>query len=428
MKPVLQVALDMVNGHRALTMAQECIQGGVDWLEAGTPLIKAEGLGILKKMKQKFDTPLMADMKILDTGKLETEIASKSGADIISVMGMASDATLKESIKAAHRYGSKIMVDLMEVKDILKRVREVESLGADYLCIHVSIDEQMKGKQPLESITKISQSSSLPLAVAGGLNSETAPVALQKGASIIIVGGAITKAQNPQEASHIIKTSMAQKKSIRTNLFKKFGEHELRQAFNKVTTSNLCDAMHTHGAMQGMSPLKLGYRLVGKAVTVETLDGDWAKPVEAIDIAEKSDVIVIQAGPGQRAVWGELATWSAIKKGIQGVVIDGGIRDIPDIKKTDFPIFYRTISPNAGEPKGLGETRGEIMCGGQRVRLGDWIIGDDTGVVVVPAREAQEIANRAIHIHEWENRVREEIKRGGSLNKVLNIKKWEKVL
>ena len=172
MKPVLQVALDMVNGHRALTMAQECIQGGVDWLEAGTPLIKAEGLGILKKMKQKFDTPLMADMKILDTGKLETEIASKSGADIISVMGMASDATLKESIKAAHRYGSKIMVDLMEVKDILKRVREVESLGADYLCIHVSIDEQMKGKQPLESITKINQFSSLPLAVAGGLNSE----------------------------------------------------------------------------------------------------------------------------------------------------------------------------------------------------------------------------------------------------------------
>jgi len=68
------------------------------------------------------------------------------------------------------------------------------------------------------------------------------------------------------------------------------------------------------------------------------------------------------------------------------------------------------------------------VCGGQRVRLGDWIIGDDTGVVVVPAREAQEIANRAIHIHEWENRVREEIKRGGSLNKVLDIKKWEKVL
>ncbi len=343
MKSVLQVALDMVNGHRALTMAQECIQGGVDWLEAGTPLIKAEGMGIIKKIKQRFDVPLVADMKILDTGKLETEIASKSGADIVSVMGMASDTTLKESIKAAHRYGSEIMVDLMEIKDILKRVREVEAFGADYLCIHVSIDEQMKGKQPLENINKIVQSSSLPLAVAGGLNSETAPLALQEGASIIIVGGAITKAQNPQEASRVIKKSMVQQKVIKTNQFKKYGEHELFQAFKKVTTSNLCDAMHTQGAMRGISPLKLGYQLVGKAVTVETLDGDWAKPVEAVDIAGKMDVIVIQAGQGQRAVWGELATWSAIKKGIQGVVIDGGIRDIPDILKTISPCFLEPL-------------------------------------------------------------------------------------
>jgi 3-hexulose-6-phosphate synthase/6-phospho-3-hexuloisomerase len=179
--------------------------------------------------------------------------------------------------------------------------------------------------------------------------------------------------------------------------------------------------------MRGISPLKPGYHMVGKAVTVKTLDGDWAKPVEAVDLAGKTDVIVIQAGQGQRAVWGELATWSAIKKGIQGVVIDGGVRDIPEIIRTDFPVFSRTIAPDAGEPKGLGEVSGEIMCGGERVQPGDWIIGDDSGVVVVPYREAQEIANRAIHINEWENRIREEIKQGGSLNQVLDIKKWEKV-
>ena len=155
---------------------------------------------------------------------------------------------------------------------------------------------------------------------------------------------------------------MTQQKSIKTNLFKKYGETELFQAFTKVTTSNLCDAMHTQGAMRGMSPLKLGYHLVGKAVTVETLDGDWAKPIEAIDIAGKSDVIVIQAGPGQRAVWGELATWSAIKKGIQGVVIDGAIRDIPDIRKTDF--IHRTIRstiPNILQNKTTVRYSGSIM-------------------------------------------------------------------
>ena len=87
MDPVLQVALDMINGHRALTMAQECVRGGTDWLEAGTPLIKAEGMSIITSLKKTFGKPVVADMKIMDTGKMETEIASKSGADIISVMG-----------------------------------------------------------------------------------------------------------------------------------------------------------------------------------------------------------------------------------------------------------------------------------------------------------------------------------------------------
>jgi 3-hexulose-6-phosphate synthase/6-phospho-3-hexuloisomerase len=427
MDPVLQVALDMVNGHRALKMAQECINGGADWLEIGTPLIKSEGLAIIKKIKKLFTVPLVADMKIMDTGKLETEIASKSGADVICIMGLASDSTLQESVQAAHRYGSKIMVDLMEIKNMLKRAKEVEKFGVDYLCIHVSIDEQMKGKKPLEDITRISEACDIPLAVAGGLNSETAPLAIKKGASIIIVGGAITKAENPQKATMTIKKAISTGKSKKTNLFKKYGEFELVQAFKKVTTCNLCDAMHTKGAMRNIKPLKKGYHLVGRALTVRTIDGDWAKPVEAVDTAGKEHVIVIEAGRGQKAIWGELATWSCIKKGVAGAVIDGGVRDVQEIRKTMFPVFTKNIAPDAGEPKGLGEIGGDIICGGQNVQQGDWIIGDDTGVVVVPARKAQEIANRAVHINEWENRIREEIKQGGSLNQVLDVKKWEKV-
>jgi 3-hexulose-6-phosphate synthase/6-phospho-3-hexuloisomerase len=83
--------------------------------------------------------------------------------------------------------------------------------------------------------------------------------------------------------------------------------------------------------------------------------------------------------------------------------------------------------PNAGEPKGHGEIGVEIVCCGQSVRTGDWIIGDASGVVVVPQEEAVEIANRAIDIMERENRLREEIKRGSTLSKVLELEKWEKV-
>jgi len=112
-----------------------------------------------------------------------------------------------------------------------------------------------------------------------------------------------------------------------------------------------------------------------------------------------------------------------LRRGLAGVVIDGGIRDVDVIRQLRFPAFARYISPNAGDPKGLGEINVEVKCGGLRVRPGDWVVGDDNGVVVVPQERAFEIANRAKYTLETENRVREEIRRGSTLGKVLD--KWE---
>jgi 3-hexulose-6-phosphate synthase/6-phospho-3-hexuloisomerase len=202
----------------------------------------------------------------------------------------------------------------------------------------------------------------------------------------------------------------------------------LKKAFSKVSTPNISDAMHKKGAMQGIRPVKLGFHMVGQALTISTINGDWAKPIEAIDIAKKDQVLVIDVAGGRTAIWGELATWSAKIKGLAGAVIDGAIRDLDDIVKMDFALFSRHISSNAGEPKGFGEIGAEIMCGGQSVHNGDWIIGDDSGVVVVPKEIAQEIANRALDVKEHEDRIREEIKGGGSLGGVLKLKKWEKIV
>ena len=184
--------------------------------------------------------------------------------------------------------------------------------------------------------------------------------------------------------------------------------------------------MHKKGAMQDIRPAKLGYHMVGRALTVRTIDGDWAKPIEAIDKADKDQVIVVDVNGGKTAIWGELATRSAKGADLAGVVIDGAIRDLDDIIKIDFPVFSRYVAPNAGEPKGLGEIGAEIQCGNQTVKTGDWIIADDSGVVVVPQENAQEIANRALDVKEHENRIREEIKNGGSLGTVAQVKKWEK--
>src|SRR2546425_126540 len=182
MEPVLQVALDFMHAKRALQAAKEAVEGGADWIEAGTPLIKSEGVEILRQLRKMFPgRTIVADLKTMDTGAFEIEIAAKAGADVITMMGVTDDATIEEAVKAARRYGAKIMVDLMRVEDKPKRARELEALGVDYLNLHVSIDEQMIARTPLDELMAVAKAASIPVAVAGGVNSENGAQAREAG-------------------------------------------------------------------------------------------------------------------------------------------------------------------------------------------------------------------------------------------------------
>ena len=132
-------------------------------------------------------------MKIMDAGRIEVEIAAKAGANIVCVLGAASDSTIKECVEAAHNYGAKIQADLIAIKDSKKRAKEVAALGVDYIGIHCSIDDQMSARDHFNELKDIAKHIVIPIAVAGGINSETAHRAVKVGASIVIVGGAINK-------------------------------------------------------------------------------------------------------------------------------------------------------------------------------------------------------------------------------------------
>ncbi len=422
--PILQVALDFMILERAIKAAQEAIEGGADWIEVGTPLIKSAGMQAVREIKRKFHRTTVADLKTMDVGRVEVEMAAKSGADIVTVLSLADDSTIEDSIKAARKYGAKIMVDLINHPEPAKRAKEVEKMGADYVCVHVGVDQQMRGKDPLKILKEVAESVDIPVAAAGGINSETAAEIVKRGAEIVIVGGAIIKAPDVKEAARRIKEAMEKGIKIRSDLYKKYGAEELIEAFMKVSTPNLSDAMHRKNALGDFIKLG-GKKIVGRAVTVKTMNGDWAKAVEAIDYAKPGDVIVIDAEDGNIAVWGELATWSCKVKGIEGVVIYGAARDADEIKRMNYPVFARHVVPNAGEPKGFGEINVEIEIGGVKIRPGDWIVGDESGIVVVPKEDAVEIANRALDVMEHENRIREEIKRGNTLSSVIKLEDWE---
>ncbi|MBW1746911.1 MAG: orotidine 5'-phosphate decarboxylase [Deltaproteobacteria bacterium] len=389
MKPILQLALDFVDLKRALKSAEAGIAGGADWLEAGTPLIKSEGLHAVRELRRLFpNVTIVADMKIMDAGRTEVETAAKAGANIVDVLGASSDATIRECIQAGKNYGAKIVVDMIAVDDVLSRAKRVEDFGADYVSVHCAIDEQMEGKDPFDALRQVSKALSIPVAVAGGINSETAARAVEAGAAIVIVGGAITKAMDPEQAAREIRQGLDTGKSISTTLFKRKGESQIREILELVS--------------------------------------DWAKPVQAIDVAQPGEVVVIDAGGSGPAIWGELATHSAVQRGLAGVVIDGALRDSPEIIDMKFPSFSRLVMPNAGEPKGFGEIGVPVTVGNMRVEPGDWLLGDDDGVVVLPKAIAVEYANRSMDVLEKENRIREEIKEGSTLSQVTELLRWEK--
>jgi 3-hexulose-6-phosphate synthase/6-phospho-3-hexuloisomerase len=424
---VVQIALDFVDLPRAIEVAREAVAGGVDWVEAGTPLIKAEGLQAVRELKAAFpDHLIFADLKTMDAGRIEVEYAAKAGAGLVGVLGVASDSTIQECIEAAHNYGCKLIVDMIEVADPVARARQAEEWGADYVGIHTAIDQQMRGAAPFTTLRAVASAVSIPVSAAGGINSETAAAAVAAGAGIVVVGGAITKATDATAAAAEIRRAVDQGVSIETTLYKRAGADAIRSVLEQVSTANVSDGWHRKDSLHGIRPLLPGSHMCGPAVTVRTYPGDWAKPVEAIDECQPGDVLVIDAFNSYPAIWGELATHSAKVKGLAGLVVWGAIRDTPEIARIGFPAFSSLVSANAGEPKGFGEINVPLLIAGQTIEPGDWVVGDDDGVIVLPKAQAVELANRAMDVLEKENRLRGEIDAGKTLAEVAYLQKWEK--
>ena len=428
MYPVLQVALDFVDLSRALKVAEMALEGGVDWIEAGTPLLKSEGLRVIRELKSKFPgATIVADMKTMDAGRIEMESAAKAGADVAMVMGVASDSTIKECIAAGHNYGIKIGIDMLGVTDLVNRARSVEQWGADFVGLHAAIDDQMSGVGSLDKLTVLCSNVNIPVAAAGGINAETVGSVINAGVDIVVVGGGISKGKDVKRATEEIKSAMLSSTKSTSGFSNGSASNSILEILKKVSTANISDGSHRKTGIEGLVPVTGDVKMAGKAITVRTCPGDWAKPVEAIDMAEKGDIIVIDAGGESPAVWGELATISAINKGLAGTVVNGAVRDVAEIRALGYPLYTKKVSPNAGEPKGLGELNVPVNISGITINPGDWIVGDDDGLMVLEKRMVREIANHAMDWLEKENRLRQEVMDGKTtLGKVVELLKWEK--
>jgi len=191
MEPIVQVSIDVTTLEEALDLARASVRAGVDWLEAGTPLILAEGLGAVRAFREEFPAhPIVADLKTMDGAGLEAEMMFKAGANMVVVMGQAHDASIIEQVKMAKRYSGKVMCDVMICPDKPKRAQEAEAMGVDYIIVHTGFDERnmIPGLSPLDDLAGVVAAVNIPIQAVGGLTIDQAIDTLKMGAQIVVFG------------------------------------------------------------------------------------------------------------------------------------------------------------------------------------------------------------------------------------------------
>jgi 3-hexulose-6-phosphate synthase len=189
----LQLALDLVNIEEAKKVVSE-VQEHIDIVEIGTPVVINEGLRAVKEIKEAFPSlTVLADLKVMDAGGYEVMKASEAGAGIVTILGATDDATIKGAVEEGKKQGTKILVDMINVKDIEQRAKEVDELGVDYICVHTGYDLQAAGENSFEQLRKIKRVvKHAKTAVAGGIKLETLPEVISAQPDLVIVGGGIT--------------------------------------------------------------------------------------------------------------------------------------------------------------------------------------------------------------------------------------------
>jgi 3-hexulose-6-phosphate synthase len=191
MKPIVQISLDLTNIEEALDMARIAVEAGVDWIEAGTPLLLAEGLHAVAALRQAFpDHPIVADLKTMDGGYLETEMMAKAGATHVVVMGVAHPATIRAVVKAARDYGIQVMGDIMAAPDKVACAQMLEANGVDYIIVHTGFDERGEdpARTPYDHLHEVVEAVTIPVQAVGGLSIDQAAAMPEHGAPLVVVG------------------------------------------------------------------------------------------------------------------------------------------------------------------------------------------------------------------------------------------------
>jgi regulator of RNase E activity RraA len=193
------------------------------------------------------------------------------------------------------------------------------------------------------------------------------------------------------------------------------------------TIGNVLDDMGIQGVIQNIKPISAGFRFAGGALTVKEVTGVLGSYTNedfrlgpVIDTTQEGDVVVIDNGGHQVSTWGGIASLAAKLRGVTGLVVDGGVRDLDEIREFEFPVFSRYVVPTSGKGRvKLLSMNTVIKIDGVRVRPGDIVVGDGTGLVCIPIEVAEEVMKTAQKFDQQDKIAMDEIRKGLTFTEAL---------
>lgn len=200
--PVVQVAIDVLNVDDALRIAEAALKAGVDWLEVGTPLVTFAGVNAIGALAREFPgVPVLADYKMMDGVRKYVVETGKQGGRIATICSVASDASIREAVRASNDSGVLLISDLYAAPDVGQRASELEAMGVDSVYVHWGADQRNEDpdRDPLLDLAKAVERVQIPVGV-GTFSVEHGVRAFQEGASIAVIGVPLIQAQDVEGA------------------------------------------------------------------------------------------------------------------------------------------------------------------------------------------------------------------------------------
>ena len=199
----------------------------------------------------------------------------------------------------------------------------------------------------------------------------------------------------------------------------------LMSLLDNVSACQVSDAYNgisrRSGSIQSIKPIN-NQKVWGSIFTVETESDDWGTSALAIDEAAEGDILFFKVSDDDKAIWGELASTCARDNGIKATVIYGSARDLDALLHMDFPVFASNFCPNAGSALGLGTLNEPIVVEDVKINPGDFFIGDESGIVVIPKELFNQTMVATLGVKIKESKIIDDIADGKTLAQITGLK------